>query len=90
VKEEEYEAQQEGWNRISVHRYRLTSSSSSLLIGFLSPGTSPLEPMVHLSVRLQVSDYSTFLIMFDIPSTAVFFFVERVLKAFLLLFPDLF
>jgi hypothetical protein len=40
-------------------------------------------------LRLQVSDCSTFLIMCDFPSTAVFF-VENLLNAFLVLFPDIF
>jgi hypothetical protein len=42
-------------------------------------------------LRLQVSDCSTFLIMCDVPSTAVFFFRERenLFNAFLVLFPDI-
>jgi hypothetical protein len=39
-------------------------------------------------LRLPVSDCSTFL-MCDVPSTDVFF-VENILKAFLVLFPDTF
>jgi hypothetical protein len=40
-------------------------------------------------LRLQVSDCSTFLIMCDVPSTAVLF-LENLLNAFLVLFPDIF
>jgi hypothetical protein len=47
-----------------------SSSSLSLVTGFL-PGTS-LEPAVTPPLRLQVSHCSTFRIVCDAPSTAVF------------------
>jgi hypothetical protein len=52
-----------------------------------SPGTSPLEPMAHHSALK--FDCSTFLRMCDVPGTVIFF-VENLLNAFVVLFPDLF
>jgi hypothetical protein len=52
------------------------------------PGTSPLEPVVNLPLRLQVSACSTFLMMCDASSMA--FFVGNLLSVVLVLFPDIF
>jgi hypothetical protein len=54
------------------------------MIGSLSPGTSPLEPVVHPTTQASVSDCSIFLIMCDAPSTVVF--AEKLLNAFLVLY----
>jgi hypothetical protein len=62
--------------------------SSSLVTGFLFPGTSPLEPVVNPSLRRQVSACSTFLTMCDVPSRAVF--VGNLLSVVLVLLSDIF
>jgi hypothetical protein len=59
----------------------------SLITGFPFPGTSPFEPMVNPTT--QASSLSTFLMMCDVPSMAVFFFVENLLNVVLVLFPEI-
>jgi len=60
---------------------------SSLITGFLFPGIFPLNPWCTPPLRLQVSDCSTYLIMRNVPSAAVF--VQNLLNAFLVLFTDI-
>jgi len=58
-----------------------SSLSSPRITCFLSPGTSPLELVVHPTTQASSFTCGTFLIMCDVTSTAVC--VENLLNVFL-------
>jgi hypothetical protein len=67
--------------------YHHNNHNHHLITSFHFSGTSPLQPVVNPTTQLQISDCSTFLMMCDIPGTAVF--LVNLLTVVLVLYPDI-